>query len=233
MARGTIIKRERKNGVRYAAVIRLPRKRKGRALRPAEIQALLAAAEDARTRLIVMMAILTGMRRGELFAVRWEDIGFDGNIIRVRQALYWRYGKHVRPAEGECFLFQTPKSETSIRSIDMGPTLKRELRAHCLASPKTGLVFATSDGRPLDPNGFLKKQFARAVTAADLGAVRFHDLRHTFGVLKIEQGENPKYIQRQMGHSSIQVTFDIYGDLFDAQKPEAAAKTDAVLFAAS
>ncbi len=62
------------------------------------------------------------------------------------------------------------------------------------------------------------------------GNVRFHDLRHTFGALKIEQGENPYYIQRQMGHSSIQVTFDIYGHLLRSRKPEAAARTDELVF---
>jgi len=62
--------------------------------------------------------------------------------------------------------------------------------------------------------------------------VRFHDLRHTFGSLKIEQGENIYYVQRQMGHSSIQVTIDIYGHLLKNRKPEAAAKTDALIFEA-
>lgn len=209
----------------------ISRKKKGRALRPTEIQGPLANAEpDAR--LIILTAVLTGMRRGELFGLRWEDVDWQQNVVRVRQALYWRYGKHVRPAEGDLFTFITPKSESSIRDIDLSPALKKELRERYLCSKKAGLVFSAPDGRPLDPNGFAKKQFSAAVAAAELGKVRFHDLRHTFGSLKIEQGENVYYIQRQMGHSSIQVTIDIYGHLLETRKPEAAQKTDDVLFGA-
>jgi len=209
----------------------ISRKRKGRALQPAEIQALLANCETAETRLIVLTAVLTGMRRGELFGLRWEDVDWSHNVIHVRQALYWMYGRHIRPEEGELFLFIPPKSESSMREIDLSPKLKLELRQHYLASPeKAGLVFCWPDGRPLDPNGFQKKKFTNAVIAAGLGKVRFHDLRHTFGALKIEQGENIYYIQRQMGHSSIQVTIDVYGHLLETRKPEAAAKTDAAIF---
>ena len=145
--------------------------------------------------------------------------------------MYWKFGKYIRPAEGEeLFTFVTPKSQTSRRDIDLSPELKKELRQRYLCSKKKGLVFCSADGRPLDPNGFVKKEFGNAVTAAELGKLRFHDLRHTFGSLKIEQGENIYYIQRQMGHSSIQVTIDIYGHLLESRKPEAAAKTDAMIF---
>lgn len=208
----------------------ISRKRKGRALQAAEIQLLLASCKEDETRLIVMMAILTGMRRGELFGLRWEDVDWQHNVIHVRQALYWKYGKHIRPAEGDLFAFIDPKSETSIREIDLSPALKKELRQRYLVSQKAGLVFRAADGRPMDPNGFAKKQFGGAVTVAKLGKLRFHDLRHTFGALKIEQGENVYYIQRQMGHSSIQVTIDIYGHLLETRKPDAAAKTDSFIF---
>jgi len=78
--------------------------------------------------------------------------------------------------------------------------LKTELRQRFLTSKKTGLVFHAEDGRPIDPNAFQKKEFT-STAAAQIGKVRFHDLRHTFGCLKIEQGENVYYVQRQMGHS--------------------------------
>jgi integrase len=225
----------------------ISRKRKGRALRAEEIQALLANCETTDTRLIVLTAILTGMRRGELFGLRWEDIDWQHNVIHVRQALYWRYGKHIRPAEGELFAFIDPKSDSSIREIDLSPTLKVELTARrdqksmitvsasgeMSVKEPTGLVFCTTEGRPLDPDAFQKKQFTNAVIAAQIGSLRFHDLRHTFGSLKLEQGENIYYVQRQMGHSSIQVTIDIYGHLLETRKPDAAKKTDALIFGKS
>jgi integrase len=68
------------------------------------------------------------------------------------------------------------------------------------------------------------------VKNAGLGKIRFHDLRHTYGSLKIAQGEDPLYVYRQMGHSSINITVDIYGQLLRETNPEAAAKTDALIF---
>jgi integrase len=135
-------------------------------------------------------------------------VDWQHNVINIRQALYWKFGKHIRPKEGELFVFIPPKSETSIREIDMSPALKKELRQRYLTSQKTGLIFPAADGKPHDPNGFVRREFSEAVKGAGLGKVRFHDLRHTFGSLKIEQGENIYYVQRQMGHSSIQVTIE-------------------------
>ena len=91
--------------LRHLPVIKKPvvsRKRKGRALQPAEVQALLANAETAEIQLIIKTAVLTGMRRAELFGLRWEDINWKADVIHVRQALFWQYGKHVRPAGGDC-----------------------------------------------------------------------------------------------------------------------------------
>lgn len=83
----------------------------------------------------------------------------------------------------------------------------------------------------MEPRNFVKGQFKVAVKAAGLGKLRFHDLRHTFGTLKILQGENIKYVQVQMGHSSIRVTLDIYGHLLKDSNPAAAARTDALILA--
>jgi integrase len=63
-----------------------------------------------------------------------------------------------------------------------------------------------------------------------IGKVRWHDLRHTFGSLKLDQGEDPLYVSRQMGHSSLQVTAEIYAHQIREQRPDAAAKTDAMIF---
>ena len=86
------------------------------------------------------------------------------------------------------------------------------------------------DDRPLDPNGFAKRQFASAVEAAQLGAVRFHDLRHSYGSHKLDQNCNIYDVQRWMGHSSIQVTIDVYGHPVTDRGQEATALTDAFVF---
>ena len=188
-----------------------------------------------------LTALLTGMRRGEMFGLWWEDFDWEQNFIRVRRALYWRDGKNHQKVPGEPpWIYVTPKSAKSTRKIDLSPALRKELLALYMSGPKTGLVFRTSIGTPLRPSNITRRSFRNALWDAEvarakaklpaIGPLRWHDLRHTFGSIKIEQGENPYYVQRQMGHSSIQITFDIYGHLLEDRKPEAAAKTDEFVF---
>jgi len=108
-------------------------------LTPPEIHRLLAAADEP-VRTMLMCAVLTGMRRGELLGLKWEDIDFEGNLIHVPRSL-WR-GK-----------FTTPKSRRSRRAIDIAPTLKAALAR--LPSRFAGdLVFLASDGQMIDPDNF-------------------------------------------------------------------------------
>jgi integrase len=107
---------------------------------------------------------------------------------------------------------------------------------------KKGIVFCTQIGSPLNPDNITNRDFHQAPEKTDakrvknklpaIGKVRWHDLSRTFGSLKVEQGENVYYVMRQMGHSSIQVTIDIYGHLLKDRNPEAAAKTDVMIFGA-
>ena len=206
------------------------REQKGRALNPEEIHKLFDCCVDD-TYAIVATAVLTGIRRGEIFGLRIEDVDFDQSVIHVRQALYYKRGKHW--GNTARFVFLPPKYN-SIRQIDMSPELRKILLQHWLKIDKQnnqfGLVFTNSKGKPIEPDNFYKRRFLPTVKAADIGHLRLHDLRHTFGSLKIEQGENLKYVQQQMGHSSISVTVDIYGHLLKKKRPEAAAKTDELIF---
>jgi integrase len=122
----------------------------------------------------------------------------------------------------------------------MSPELRKELLELYMKSGKKGLVFCTCKGTPLNPDNVVKRDFANTLKRAEadrgdahlsaIGKVRWHDLRHTFGSLKIDQGEDLLYVSRQMGHSSVSVTADIYAHQIRARRPEAAAKTDAMIF---
>ncbi|MBI2821674.1 MAG: tyrosine-type recombinase/integrase, partial [Acidobacteria bacterium] len=93
-------------------MVSAPKEQKGRALAPEEIRALLeACVDDAYP--IVATAVLTGMRRGEVFGLRWSDVDFDSNQIHVRQSLYWMRGKNRQPDQ-PVFAFLAPKSRASI-----------------------------------------------------------------------------------------------------------------------
>jgi integrase len=202
----------------------------GRALKPEEITKLLEKCHDEGYTAIAL-AILSGLRRGEIFGLKWSDIDFEKNQISVNRALFWKLGK-VWKDEEKGYLFVEPKSKTSIRKVDMGQKLRRVLLEHRLRSPKSDLdlVFCSPAGTPINPDNFARDFWRPAVKAADIGEVRFHDLRHTFGSLKIQQGENIYYVMRQMGHSSIQMTIDTYTHLLKETNPEAAAKTDEMIF---
>jgi integrase len=165
-----------------------------------------------------LTAILTGMRRGELLGLQWGDIDWHSNQIHVRRSLW----------KGQ---FVTPKSKTSTRRIDMSPHLAMELKKYKLASPNSelDLVFCNSEGKPLDPDSLIKRHFLPALREAKVRRVSFHSLRHSNVALRIEQGQNIKYIQHQLGHASIQTTLDRYGHLIKEVNTEQAKKLDSIL----
>ena len=120
------------------------------------------------------------------------------------------------------------KTETSNRKIDIGPVMMTALKKWklaCLPS-KLDLVFPNKAGGPINHNNLVNRHFNPALKAAGLPIIRFHDLRHTYASLLIEQGENIKYIQSQLGHSSPTVTLDIYAHLMKPVNQEAACRLE-------
>jgi integrase len=186
-------------------------------LPPEDIRLLLDHAAP-RYRVLFLTAVLTGMRRGELLGLQWGDIDWNHGQIHVRRSLW----------KGQ---FVTPKSKRSVRKIDMSPTLARDMRRHRLQSPpgNLDLVFSNSKGLPLDGDTLVRRHFLPALRRAKVRQVRFHDLRHTNVALRIEQGQNIKYIQNQLGHASIQTTLDRYGHLIKDVNSEQALKLDTIL----
>ncbi len=113
----------------------------------------------------------------------------------------------------------------------MSPTLVMELKKHKLACPPGDLdvVFCNSEGKPLDADNFIKREFLPTMRRAKIKQIRFHDIRHTNVALRIEQEQNIKYIQNQLGHASIQTTLDRYGHLIKEVNQEEAEKLDSIL----
>ncbi len=186
-------------------------------LTPEEIRRLLEA-QDEPLRTLLLTAVLTGMRQGELFGLQWEDIDFEHHQIHVRRALW--HGT-----------LGTPKSRRSRRAIDLPPTLKEALR-QLSTQKRSEFVFCTERGTPIDADNFRHREFPAALRRAGLRRVRFHDLRHTYTSLLIAQGAHPKYIQAQLGHASIQTTLDRYGHLMPQVNQAEARKLDQLVFSA-
>jgi len=184
-------------------------------LKPDEIRLLLSVfdSSDERWRMIIMTAILSGLRQGELLGLQWGDIDWNTKQVYVRRTL----------TEGR---FYDPKTKYSRRKVDIPDILVSELKRWKLRCPKgeLDLVFSNGAGNPENNGNLLRRGFYPALRRAKLRHVRFHDLRHTYASLLIANGEHPKYIQSQLGHSSIQVTMDVYGHLMKATNNLAAEK---------
>jgi integrase len=156
---------------------------------------------------ILLCALRTGMRQGELLALQWADVDFAGGFIAVTRNI-------VRG------VVTTPKNHRH-RRVDMSSQLAQVLaalrlqqRAKALKDGESApeVVFASREGTMRDEAN-LRHVFYRALEKGKMRRIRFHDLRHTFASLLIQQGESLAYVKEQMGHSSIQVTVDVYGHL--------------------
>jgi integrase len=170
-----------------------------------ELEALLAATPtDARgttERVLYLTAAMTGLRRGELLALRWQDVDWTAGVVRVRR-------NYTR---GQ---FGTPKSRRSSRAVPLAQRVRDELRVHHEKSRFQGpaeLVFPHPErGVVLDP-AKLRRRFQDAARRAGLRPVRFHDLRHTFGTRMAAAGAPLRWIQEWLGHSDYRTTL-LYAD---------------------
>jgi len=186
------------------------------------------------------LAVGTGLRRGELIALRWQDIDQKASTLQVRQTLV-RVKNHARGA-GEArtrLLIQEPKTAHSRRTVPIPEACLAALRQHrarqaeekLLLGPAYqdhGLIFCRPDGIPMNPEQ-LPRTFARLLRAAGLPSLRFHDARHTFATLMLELGESPKTVQTMLGHSRVAITLDLYSHVSLELEKKAAAKLNAAL----
>jgi len=163
---------------------------------------------------LIFTAIFTGMRKGELLALTWDDVDFNSKKININKSLW---GNTV----------QTPKTIKSIRKIDMSNELVKTLIEHKKQQNiMTQIVFHNKLGGYLDPGNVTKRRFEPALKKAGVTRIRFHDLRHTYASMLIAQNIPITYIQAQMGHSSIQVTIDRYGHVMPETHTQAVNALD-------
>jgi integrase len=160
---------------------------------PEEVWALARAAASEQDRAIYLTAAFTGLRRGELLALRWRDVDFAGHTIRVRGN--WAARQLTTPKSGK------------VRSVPMAPDVARslaELGKRDLFTGDDDLVFASIVGGHLDADA-LSSRYRTALARAKLRSLRFHDLRHTFGTRMIAKAD-VRRVQEWMGHADIQTT---------------------------
>lgn len=173
---------------------------------------------------------MTGLRRGELCGLRWDDLDLDAGRLTVRHTLLVVKGQIV---EG------TPKTARGRRTLDVDETTVAALRAHRKAQLEVrllvgsayedqGFVFAQPDGAPWYPDG-VSQVFDRLVSRLDVRRIRFHDLRHTHASHLLAAGVNAKVVSERLGHSSVSFTLDTYAHVMPGQQAEAAAAAAALV----
>jgi len=181
-------------------------------LSPADARKLLNAAHGERFEALYVLAITTGMRQGELLALKWQDVDLEDAIISVRRTLTRTGGRYTL---GE------PKTKKSRRSIRLTEQAKEVLRQHLerqlwdirmLGDNYTdqGLVFTTDTGASVNPSNVRQRSFTPLLRKAGLPHIRFHDLRHTCATLLLSKGTHPKFVQELLGHATIAITLDTY-----------------------
>jgi len=180
-----------------------------------------------------LLDLATGLRRGELLALRWQDVDLKEGIIKVSRELV-RVRDPENPGKTK-LIYQPPKSEKGKRSIPLPEWAIAALKAHKVrqnqerlalgeAYQDNGLVFCTELGTPIEPRNFNRKFYELRKKAGLPENINLHALRHTYATRLLEVGEHPKVVQELLGHSQISVTLDTYSHVLPELKKAAAAK---------
>lgn len=185
-----------------------------------EVAARLLAALPASDQAVWGTALYSGLRYGELRALRWAAVDFVAGTVAVRES--WD------PEAGSI----DPKTRMSMRSVPMPDRLRQLLldrRLDAPNAPGSALAFGRSDSEPFHAATLYRRADSAWATAGLDERLRLHQARHTYASFMIGAGVNAKALAQYMGHSSIKLTFDLYGHLMPGSEREAAALLDAFL----
>jgi len=187
---------------------------------------ILGASRGTLVELPVAMAVATGMRRGEILALRWADLDPGRTVAYVRRSL--------QTARGD-LRFEEPKTPRSRRAVALPrfllPYLDRQRRAQatrrgaCPSWVEGDLVVDRGDGGPVNPDT-LSSGWYRIRRKAGLSGVRFHDLRHAHATLMLVKGIHPKVVSERLGHATVGITLDLYSHVLPSMQTEAAQAFD-------
>ncbi|WP_462409354.1 tyrosine-type recombinase/integrase [Neobacillus sp. Marseille-QA0830] len=195
-----------------------------------QVKTFLNSAKTSVYYSIYFTAIYTGMRRGEVLAIRWQDVDFENKVIYVRQSL--------QPIKRIGLTFKEPKSGRS-RSISITSSVIKELKKVYKQQFENklllgqdyhdyDLVFAQKNGNPIQPSE-LAKEYRKIISRTHLPYIRFHDLRHTHATLMLQQGVHPKVVSERLGHSTIGITMDTYTHVLPNMQKEAAQQFEQLI----
>jgi len=193
-----------------------------------QVNNLLAVAANTDFYLAIAIAASTGVRRGELAALKWEHVDLTNKVIHIRENMV---------KAGTEILEKSPKSDAGRRDISIGSDV-----AALLSNAKMqyfidktepgfkdlGYVVHKKNGDPYRPDAITKK-WERFLEHHNLPHIRLHDLRHTHATLLIQSGVSPKVVQERLGHADINITLNTYTHVMPEMAQEAADKIDSLI----
>ena len=217
------------NPLRYIKGPKVPRAEM-RIWTAAELQQFLEIVKPTRYFVYFLILATTGMRRGELLALRWADIDLDAAKLTVRRSLSRGY-------EGR-FIIQEPKTTSSIRTVALPQQTVAALRQHKIVQAKDklatggkykdeGYIAQTQLGKLMNPQQ-LEEAWYKALKFMDK-KIRLHDLRHCHASLLLQKGIHIKVVSERLGHSSVTITLDRYSHLLPGMQELAAQKFNEIL----
>jgi len=194
---------------------------------PEEARRFLDAARESRYSALYVLALTTGLRQAELLGLRWADIDWEHETVRVNRILYRGNVKE-------------PKTPHSRRTVDLPISAVEALRQHRVRQAEEKLrlgpvyaegewVFATAAGTPLCARNLVQRDFEPLQTRARVPRIRFHDLRHSHATHLLAAGVPVKVVQERLGHARPGITLDVYGHVLPGAGREAARRVDAIL----
>jgi integrase len=180
-----------------------------------EARKLIEAAHGDKLEALYVLAVHTGMRQGELLALKWEDVDLNEGVIHVRRTLVRSGG---RIALGE------PKTKKSRRPVHLTGAAMEALKAHLEQQLEDierlgdlyrdhGLVFTSGVGTLINPTNLRRRSFEPLLQRGGLPRIRFHDLRHTCATLLLSRNAHPRLVQDLLGHATVAITLDTYSHI--------------------
>jgi integrase len=191
---------------------------------------LIEATRGTRMTITVMLAVLCGLRRGEIAALRWRNVNLDTGQLAVTESAEQTISG-VR--------YKQPKSGKG-RAVALSARVVNQLRAHRVQQAqellKLGIsltddafVVAQVDGRPLQPRSITHQWHLLLANNKALPRIRFHDLRHAHATHMLASGVHPKIASERLGHSKVGITMDLYSHVMPGMQEDAAARVDRAL----